>query len=543
MSQRFITNVGGRPVGWFESLDDDESPMKTVLGTPGDDKLHGGKGDDSIDGLAGADTMAGRLGNDVYVVDNAGDVVKERAGEGTDTVVADVDWTLGQNVENLTLRGHFGLEDLRATGNALDNVIVGNAGENWLDGAGGNDLIKSGGTVGPFESDTLVGGKGNDTLLGGAGYLANDLLQGGDGNDLLQVGSGASVLDGGDGNDHLVGGSGDGQHFPSFDTLVGGAGKDTLEGGSHLDGGDGNDLMTCSLGISVAGGTGNDTIDGTGGAGYSNFYVDAGTGDDLVDVAALNNSLTLYGGEGNDALTGSAMISLMIDAGIGDDTVSASIFTNGTAKVFGGDGADSLSCWGGHGAATLDGGSGDDQLFGGGGSGATIALLGGEGNDTLGASQGLDTLTGGGGDDLFLVRAREVLGDSMFFFTDFASGADQLGVSQSALAVGNGDLNVDGAVTTHSPGGFDASAELVIVAADIFGDLTLDKAAAAIGSANQSYAAGQTVVFMVDNGVDSWALYFQSNGTDAQVSAGELSLLAHLNGTASTAVADIVWTA
>ena len=122
-------------------------------------------------------------------------------------------------------------------------------------------------------------------------------------------------------------------------------------------------------------------------------------------------------------------------------------------------------------------------------------------------------------------------------------GEDTLAVSQSHLAVGNGDQQVDGAVTVPGPGGFDASAELVIVAADIFGDLTLDKAAAAIGGANQSYEAGQTVLFMVDNGTDSWALYFTSAGQDAAVSAAELSIVGRLNGAASTGAEDIVWSA
>ena len=50
--------------------------------------------------------MIGGPGNDTYVVDNAGDVVTENAGEGTDTVSrARSSYTLGANVENLTLTG------------------------------------------------------------------------------------------------------------------------------------------------------------------------------------------------------------------------------------------------------------------------------------------------------------------------------------------------------------------------------------------------------------------------------------------------------
>ena len=97
---------------------------------------------------AGADTMAGGLGNDTYVVDNVGDVVIENASEGTDTVLAAISYTLGANVENLTLTGSA---NINGTGNALANILTGNSGDNVLDGGAG--------------ADTMAGGLGNDTYV------------------------------------------------------------------------------------------------------------------------------------------------------------------------------------------------------------------------------------------------------------------------------------------------------------------------------------------------------------------------------------------
>ncbi len=39
-----------------------------------------------------------------YYVDDVGDVVTELADEGTDRVISTISYTLGENVENLTLR-------------------------------------------------------------------------------------------------------------------------------------------------------------------------------------------------------------------------------------------------------------------------------------------------------------------------------------------------------------------------------------------------------------------------------------------------------
>ncbi|MCW1248513.1 Ig family protein, partial [Pseudomonas sp. SAICEU22] len=63
-----------------------------------------------------------------------------------DSVRSSVSWTLGTNLENLTLTG---VAAINGSGNALDNVLIGNAAANVLNGLGG--------------ADTLDGGAGNDT--------------------------------------------------------------------------------------------------------------------------------------------------------------------------------------------------------------------------------------------------------------------------------------------------------------------------------------------------------------------------------------------
>ena len=108
----------------------------TLIGNAVNNLLSAGGGDDVIDGAAGADTMAGGLGNDVYKVDNQFDTVSEAAGEGVDAVLSSVTWTLGANLENLSLTG---AANVNGVGNQFDNILSGNLGDNVLVGGLGSD--------------------------------------------------------------------------------------------------------------------------------------------------------------------------------------------------------------------------------------------------------------------------------------------------------------------------------------------------------------------------------------------------------------------
>ena len=90
----------------------------------------GGAGNDTLNGGAGIDTLIGGIGNDIYVVDVVGDIVTELAAEGTDTIQSAITWTLGTNVENLTLTGTAAIN---GTGNTHNNMLTGNTATNMID--------------------------------------------------------------------------------------------------------------------------------------------------------------------------------------------------------------------------------------------------------------------------------------------------------------------------------------------------------------------------------------------------------------------------
>lgn len=153
-------------------------------GNAGNDYLNGMYGNDTLNGGTGADEMVGGYGNDIYYVNEVGDVVTELSGQGTDTVNSAISYTLGANVERLTLTGTTAGV---ATGNTLANILTGNGVANTLIGDAGNDTVRGMG--------------GNDWLLAGTG---NDVLEGGDGDDILSGATGADTLTGGWGSDQYI---------------------------------------------------------------------------------------------------------------------------------------------------------------------------------------------------------------------------------------------------------------------------------------------------------------------------------------------------
>lgn len=383
----------------------------TLYGGDGVDTLMGGDGNDYLDGQAGADSMVGGAGNDTYVVDDVNDVVREEANGGVDSVLAYVNYTLGDNVERVYAK----VAGLTLTGNADNNYIKGTNDGDVLYGGDGNDTIYGGDHDGGG-GDVIHGGTGNDTyyvtnrynaivenagegtdlvkstiswsltsealdpygipLVGGEvenlQLLGTDDING-TGNELNNVitgNTGKNILDGGAGNDTLNAGDGD-------DELIGGEGNDVLNGGAGADkmaGNAGNDVYT----VDNVGDTVTELLDE--GKDTVNSYITYTLGDNVENLTMKVSGLTGTGNELNNYIVGTKDGDTLYGLAGNDTIIGGTADGGGGDYIYGGEGNDYIRVGGSYGTYAY-GDEGNDTFDGTQGTGCSW-FYGGAGNDT-----------------------------------------------------------------------------------------------------------------------------------------------------------------
>ncbi|WP_261340975.1 hypothetical protein [Rhodopirellula sp. MGV] len=464
-------------------------------GGVGDDVLKGGDGDDILRGAEGADSIDGGAGNDIirfgFLLNDPDsidvlhgganeDIVEiygtEEADELTLESLADTPGTfhvfsdlanfqfrlptnaLERDIEKVRVSGLGGDDLLSVIGELnVETVIVdGGEGNDTINGSDGHDLLYGGGGA-----DTLFGNGGNDEIHGGD---AADRIFGGEGQDAIYGDSGADYIDGGAGYDVIHGGDGDDEIHAGIglagSTIYGEAGNDMLFGGhgaDAIDGGSGDDTLAGGGGDDkLLGGEGNDSL--AGGVGID--FVQGDAGDDIlfavIDPALylselsdsqINDLIAEIQTAQNLASQTEALHSLLLEFAMGGMTYSQQDELKGALETLKlrvtdlerrriDDALDQLispetELGNSRVINTLDGGAGNDQLFG---SIFADALIGGEGHDSIEGGGASDT----GGSNSGEIGLQDELGNHILTASQengileikATDGNDQLYISQ-----------------------------------------------------------------------------------------------------------------
>ncbi len=544
---------------------------------------YGNAGNDFLSGSGfGSDTLWGGKGDDtIQVVEIS---ASGTGGSSTGFVPESIQGASFTPSPSLNTTNTVGSTGGVGVVETLGGAAPNNPGRNYLSGDLGKDLV-----IGLGDRDTLLGGEDTDTLML-LGSIANSpnnniSLQGGSLNGVPQN----AYLDGGNGNDSLIAFGG----LRGRNTLLGGAGVDTIRNygvQSYIDGGAGNDILLMDDSLfggnqhgrsTLLGGEGNDSINVAGSGGTNLLYGDAGN-DTLVGTTTPANNPdgspgfgdTLYGDSsdidgapGNDFLTAGAR-SLMFGQK-GNDTLEG---TGANASLYGGQGDDSLLATGTNsylsgddgndtlvttaegadagGASTLQGGLGNDSIYGVGGAfnilegqdgndliqagvlgngggvgaGGNNTLSGGVGNDTLVAGAATDILIGGAGDDWLIGST----GDDTLGGEANRDGSDTLYGGQGAdLLIGragfDGFYYTDNDEIGDTITAFETGVDKIYLKSTAFGNTVAGDLAGGAGQtlrnteffsvpANQDYNS-TTINGSFSGGTSAPAIVFDSNGS------------------------------
>ncbi len=442
---------------------DATTTARNLTGNEFDQSLTGNEAANILDGGGGADTMRGLGGDDSYFVDNAGDLVFETSGQGTDTVFARTSYALaaGQSVETLRASSVASTTAMDLTGNELAQTLLGNAGANRLDGGGGADTMRGYGGDDAYFVDNAgdlvfeTSGQGTDTVFARASYalqagqsveilrsssVASTSAMNLTGNSLAQTlygNAGANILDGGGGGDRMTGYGGD-------DTYVINSSNDLVFEAS----GQGSDTVNSRVSYVLAAGQSVETLKFTSVAGTGNLNL---TGNSVAQTLTGNNgNNVLDGGGGGDSMRGYAgddtyvinsASDLVFEAnGQGSDTINARV----SYVLAAGQSIETLKF-------TSTTGTGNLNLTG---NAVAQTITGNNGNNILDGKGGADILRGYGGADSF--KFSTTLGaNNIDHIVDFSAADDTIRLDQtifSTLGLGTlsagayKDIGVAGAV-------------------------------------------------------------------------------------------------
>ena len=383
-----------------------------IVGTEASEKINGTDDSESIEGLGGNDTIDAMGGDDKVSGGDGNDFIT--GGPGADEISGGDHTHNEMGVGGDTISYEY--SPMGVTINLNDGTARGGDAE-------GDDLDDDIENVrGSMHDDTLTGTDDPNDGNSLWGLDGNDVLSGRDGPDMLSGGAGDDMLDGGDEDDTLEGGYG-------ADTLTGGLGMDTASYAGSMMG------VTVRL----------HTQQAMGGDAEGDIWGDTVTVE--YDVPAEE--------EGDPPVTHEETVpdivhltgSMMADILAGDSRNNTIMGLGGDDKIYGGPGG---------GDDDLQGGDGNDMLFGGRGD---DKLTGGMGDDMLNGGKGADTFAGGPGDDMIYAdladddidggENEEGPGDtdtlSFARLVDMAVGAEGAG---NAFTLGRDAMNIERVIGT-----------------------------------------------------------------------------------------------
>jgi len=408
--------------------DEDDGPRchghtPDIVGTDGDDVLHGtngrdviwgGPGDDQIHSALGNDLVCGGPGADLLHSGRGNDTVDGGAGDG-DRVIGDLgdDKVMGGAGDRDEVAGSLGI-DVVSGGPGDFDLVHGDYGYDRMDGGPGRGDIASfatdvGGGPGAdggvwaslragrargdghdklLRFEDLEGSAFDDTLIGTKGA---NRIHGGPGDDTIRGGGGADLLAGDQGTDRCAGGKAASRRSCGREPALKATAYVELDGTSGGGGG-----------LVLSGGRGRDEFSVAFDSATSTFGVTATTG-----IALGPGCLRVSAVAASCPANGPARW-LTADLGPGPDKlrVEGSLVDVGSVRIAGGPGDDVIR--GGPEDDLIESGFGSDRIYGGPGADGLIGgvpgptlIFGEENGDLMAAGSGCagGRMVGGPGRD------------------------------------------------------------------------------------------------------------------------------------------------